>query len=154
MPNTGDYLFVDNTLDWAKVMNNWEGLTPEAFTIYLVNRFGDAFLVDLDGAVHMLDIGACNCKKVARSKGQFVALLNEHFGNWLMVNATDACVQHGMTLGQGECYGYKVPPFLGGKIDLGNIYVTKLADYHQKMGRIYQKIKDLPDGTTVQMVGE
>ena len=156
MANTGDYLIDLKTcpVDWARAMDGWEGLVPEAFSLYLVNRFGDAFVIAADGSVHMLDLGACNCQKVADDKDQFVDRMNENFENWLMVNATDKCVGHGMILGPGQCYAWRVPPFLQGKYAVENIYIAEISDYYETMSRIWRKTKDLPAGTMVEMKGK
>ena len=56
--NINDYLIDQRSKNWPQLLSGWGGTIPEAFTLWLVNRFGDAFLVVDDGSVHMLDAGA------------------------------------------------------------------------------------------------
>ena len=58
--NLRDYLIDQAGKDWAQLLCDWAPPLPLSFTLWLVNRFGDAFVVTEDGAVSMLDVGAGN----------------------------------------------------------------------------------------------
>ena len=62
-----DYLVDQNGIEWPKVLSSWSWLLPPKFTVWLVNRFADLFLVFPDGTVHMLDAGAGSLKMLADS---------------------------------------------------------------------------------------
>jgi len=42
----------------------------------------------------------------------------------------DRCVNAGITLAEGQCYGYRIPPLLGGEYTPENIYPTDIAQYY------------------------
>lgn len=48
-----------------------------------------------------------------------------------------------------QCASYKVPPILGGNEDLDNRDLTYNTVHWTMFGQIYQKVKDLPDGTPI-----
>lgn len=39
-------------------LRDWAWLLPSTLTVWLINRFGDLFVVLDDGTVHMLDVGS------------------------------------------------------------------------------------------------
>jgi hypothetical protein len=70
-----DYLIDQTEKDWGALLRDWVPPLPSSFTLWLVNRFGDAFVVsDDDGSVHMLDVGGGTLARVADNRG--VALLH------------------------------------------------------------------------------
>lgn len=48
-----------------------------------------------------------------------------------------------------ECFGYKVPLFLGGKDSLENYEVQDLEVYWHIQNQLFKKIKELPAGTKI-----
>jgi hypothetical protein len=113
-----DYLIDQQGKDCAKLLSCWAGTIPESFTLWLVNRFGDAFLVVDDGSVHMLDLGSGSFTHLANDRDHFAELLDvdDNASNWLMIPLVDASVRTLPPLQASECYGFKVPPMLGGDI--------------------------------------
>jgi hypothetical protein len=55
--SVADYLIDQSGIDWPKTLASWSWLVPPEFTLWLVNRFADLFIVLADGTVHMLDVG-------------------------------------------------------------------------------------------------
>ena len=45
-----DYLIDHIGFDWAHLLSGWERLLPTEFTVWLMNRFGDLFLILPSGA--------------------------------------------------------------------------------------------------------
>src|SRR4051812_19966820 len=62
-----DYLIDHEGFDWPGLLSGWSWLLPPEFAVWLVNRFGDLFLVPPDGTVLMLDVGAGTLTKLAGS---------------------------------------------------------------------------------------
>jgi len=62
----------------------------------------------------------------------------------------DHLTQSSMTLRVGQCYGYKIPPGLGGAYDISNFEVTDLDVHYTVLGQIFETIKDAPDGTKIK----
>jgi hypothetical protein len=119
-----------------------------------VNRFGDVFVVLEDRSVHLLDVGFGTINRLADSKDQFASRIDEgdNADRWLMISLVDRCAAAGKNLGPSQCYGYKIPPLLGGGYELENIEPTDLAVHYSLLSDIYEQTKDLPDGTPIEVV--
>lgn len=152
--NVNDYLIDQAGYDWSKVLADWHWILPSGFTIWLINRYGDLFIVLDDGAVHMLEVGGGNLSKVADNRNHFAELIDhtDNSNDWLMIPLVDKCVDAGLHLSAGQIYSYKVPPILGGDYTVDNTEVTDIEVHFSVLGQIQNKVKDLPDGTKVDRV--
>jgi len=148
-----DYLIDQAGKDWPTLLKDWMPPLPPAFTLWLVNRFGDLFVVTDDDAVHMLDVSAAAFKRVADNRDHFATLLDidANANNWLMIPFVDACRAANMPLRPNQCYGFKVPPLLGGKYELANIAPTDITVHYSLLADIYKQTKDLPEGTPIKV---
>jgi hypothetical protein len=149
-----DYLIDQSGKDSPVLLGGWGTWLPESFDLWLVNRFGDLFIVPPDGSVHFLDVGGCVITRVAESRSQFATRVGEgdNANIWLMIPLVDACVAAGSRPGTNQCYGYKVPPVLGGAYEIGNVELTDLAVHYGLLADIHAQTKDLPDGTKSRRV--
>ena len=148
-----DYLVEHGGKDWANLLSGWADLLPASFTVWLVNRFGDAFLIFDDGSVQMLDVGAGVVKRLAESRDDFTRQIDvdDNARNWLLIPLVDRCCASGLTLDKGQCYSYRIPPMLGGHYDLENTVALDLSAHYSVLGDIFSQTKDLPDGTPVHL---
>lgn len=130
--NVTDYLIDPANKDWSRLLAPWVPPLPPRFTVWLINRLGDAFVTDEAGAVLRLDVGAGTCLPVARGREHFAQLLDtaDNAESWLRMSAIDACRRAGMRLGAFECYGFRIPPTLGGGYELRNLVPTNLAIHY------------------------
>jgi len=146
-----DYLIDHREFDWRSFFAEWTWLVSNEFTVWLMNRFGDLFLVFDDGSVRMLDVGAGTLKQVANSRDDFRAQVDEenNANEWFMIPLIDQLVAGGVTLEEGQCYSYKKLPVLGGDYTVDNTCVLPVAEHYGAFGSIHKQIKDLPDGTEV-----
>lgn len=60
----------------------WSDILPAGSRILRTNLFGDAFLVDEAGAVHMLERAACSISQIASSEEQFWRKANDDEDGW------------------------------------------------------------------------
>jgi hypothetical protein len=152
--NIHDYLIDQNRKNWPALLAGWKDALPAAFTLWLVNRFGDLFVVFDDESVHMLDVGLGVRRRLADNREHFATLLRlgNNANTWLMIPLVDACVSAGMVLGATQCYGYKVPPILGGTYNVGNIAPIELNVHYMSLADLYRQTKHLPDGTPFRVV--
>jgi hypothetical protein len=148
-----DYLIDQEGQDWNALLADWHWLLPAEFTIWMVNRFGDIFLTIDDGSVWMLDVGAGSLERVADNREHFCQLIDEadNAAYWLLIPVVDRLVDAGMTLAPGKCYSYTIPPVMGGKHEIGNVWVAPLHEHYGLLASIHDQIKDLPDGTQVRL---
>lgn len=146
-----DYIIDHRGIDWPTLLRDWSWLLPPALTVWIMNRFGDLFIVLDDGTVHMLDVGGGTLKKVAESRNDFANKLDEgdNANQWLMIPLIDRLVARGVTLREGQCYSYRQPPVLGGDYAVDNTCVLPIPEHYSAYGSIHNQIKDLPDGTQV-----
>jgi hypothetical protein len=146
-----DYLIDHKGIDWPKALAGWSWLIPSKFTLWLVNRFADLFLVVPEGTVHMLDVGAGTLTKVAEDRNEFCIKIDDgdNANNWLMIPLVDELVAAGVRLQPGQCYGFKVPPVLGGEYAVENCGVLPLWDYLGAFASIHEQLQDVPDGSQV-----
>ena len=152
--NISDYLIAQPGKDWRRLLSGWLTALPARFTLWMVNRFGDLFVVLDDGSVHMLDVGIGRLKRVAEDRSHFSALMGvgDNANNWLMIPLVDACMAAGLSLGPNQCYGYKVPPILGGEYRVGNVEPTDLSVHYGLLADLYRQTRHLPDGTPIRIV--
>jgi hypothetical protein len=149
-----DYLIDQSGKDWPELLSGCLDTRRFSFAVWLVNRFGDVFAVFEDGSIHMLDVGIGEVERIADSRDHFAALINldDNANNWLMIPLVDQCVGAGLSLGNNQCYGYKVPPILGGLYTIENFELTDLSVHYLFLSDIYRQVKDMPVGTKIKLV--
>jgi hypothetical protein len=141
-----DYLIDHSGFDWPKLLSGWARLLPAKLVVWLMNRFGDLFLVYTDGSVHMLDVGVGTVNRIAQSRDDFGTQLDEgdNANQWLMIPLVDDLVAAGKVLKPGDCYGYVMPPILGGDYIVENTFVLSITEHYsfhaylQEQSRICQ----------------
>lgn len=149
-----DYLIDQSGHDWSAILSEWHWLLPSDLTVWMVNKFGDVIFVPDDRAVYLLDIGGGTTQQLANSRDDFCEQvdLDDNANNWLLISLTDQCVDAGLRLEPGQCYGFKIPPVLGGEYAVDNIEIRDLAVNSSLLAQIHLQIKDLPDGSKVNLV--
>ena len=116
-----------------------------------MTSFGDWFLEAEDGAIHFLDAVAGELRPIAGSQAEFEekANLQENLDDWFIAELVVLLRERGMNLKKGECYGYKLPPAVGGKMEVENIEATDLMVHQAVLGQILEQTKKLPPGTPI-----
>lgn len=150
-PGSRSNLIDPGSIDWSKVLANWSWIVPAEGKVWLVNRFADLFLIFPDGTVHMLDVGAGSLCKVAETKDDFLARADDgdNANNWFMIPLANQMVAAGIELKEGYCYGWKLPPVLGGQYTAENCVTLPVADYVGGYGSIHRQLQDVPDGQQI-----
>lgn len=152
--NVNDYLIHHAGFDWPELLAGWAEILPETFAIWLVNSFGDVFIIADDGSVHRLDVAVGKLDRLANTRDQFADLIDvpPNANNWIMIPLVDQCVRLGMSLEAGQCYGFKVLPLFGGEYEPENIAPIDLAQNYAFLADIWSQTKEMPDGTQVRLV--
>ena len=60
-----------------------------------------------------------------------------------MIPLVDQCVAAGLILAQDQCYGYKIPPILGGQYAIENVEPTDLSVHYSLLADIFRQTKRL-----------
>jgi hypothetical protein len=112
------------------------------------------FLIFEDQTVHMLDVSTGTLTRLADNRDSFSDAVDQgdNANVWLMLSLVDQCVSKGITLAENQCYGFKLPPILGGNYSVENIEPTDLSVYYSFMADISCQAKDIPNGTKVKIV--
>ena len=169
--DVNDYLIDHASFDWPKLLSSWAWFLDEEMEVqpWLMNRFGDLFFVDEVGVVLWLNINDGELTEVASNVDEFFELLeeddvpdedediededdaDESASSWFLMGFVDEVSEAGMKLGPNQCYGFKVPPILGGEYDITNVYVANVEEYWGFCGDIHSKLDGLPDGAEVEI---
>lgn len=146
-----DYLIDQKGQDWSTLLAPWHDKLPRTFTLWMVNRFGDLFIVLDDSSVWTLRLDEGKLERRTDSRDHFCELIdqNDNANDWLLIPLVDELVAAGVTLGPGECYGFAVPPVIGGEYKLKNIRRKELKEYYAFLADFYQQIDDVPEGSQI-----
>jgi hypothetical protein len=130
-PRTIDLAIPLDGLDTVRLLADWRWLVPEDFHPIHLSKFGHWFFASPDGRIHHLNIIEGSLLQVAKSRGQFEAMREDEQirNDWLQASLVLQCDAKGLLLKPSECYGWRVHPMVGGKIELENIQVFSLGDY-------------------------
>lgn len=155
--NINDYLIDQSGKEWVRLLRPWIPPLPVSFTLWLVNRFGDVFVVndDGDGSVSMLDVGLGSFTKVANNREHFAKLIDEgdNAANWLLIPLVDKCRAASIKPSPTQCYTFKLPPMLGGKYAIDNVAPIEIDVHYAFAAEIYRQNKDQPNRTMVRNIG-
>jgi hypothetical protein len=148
-----DYLIDHAGINWSAALNSWHWLVPREFTLWLVNRIADLFIVLPDGTIHMLDVGGGTLEKIAESRHEFCVRIDEedNANAWLAIPLVDKLEAAGVILAPGQCYAFKQLPILGGDYVAENFSPLSVGDWVASCGSIHEQLRDVPDGTHVSL---
>lgn len=151
-----NYLIDQSGKNWKAMLGDWIPPLPKSFTLWLVNRFGDVFVVDDegDGSVCRLEVGHGTFDRVAKSRDDFgkLADVGANAEKWFRLSFVDHCRASGLNLAPNQCYGFKVPPMLGGTYEVGNIEPLDIAIHYFLLAQIYKKTREVEAGMKVESV--
>jgi hypothetical protein len=142
------------TLDSERLLCYWRWLCPQSLTVINRNAFGDLFVRDEAGRVHMLDVGSGDFSLIAESVPEFAVLAKtpEKREEWFAERETKAAAERGLVPGPGQCIGF-YPPAVSVECEgLNSAYVTDLYDNVGWLGDMHMQIAMLPDGAKVRIV--
>lgn len=136
--------------DTPEMLACWEWLVGPDMHPLVMTKFGDWFLADPAGRVHWLDLLVGSCSQVADAVEEWQRLTaeEEQQNSWFMLPWCYRLHADGLVPGDGQCYGFKVPPKLGAPVELPNVEVANLMAYQVWMAEIAK----IPPGTTVSHI--
>lgn len=112
-----------------------------------VTAFGDVFFVALTG-IWFLDTLEGTLTRVCGSRQELAEILESDEGknHYLFAGFVQRAAREGMSLGAGECYGFKVAPILGGAVGFENVEKRSLPDSLHDAGQMHAQIRKRPEG--------
>jgi hypothetical protein len=138
-------------LDRASLLREWHWLIGPNRIPVLVTALGNVFVLDGgDGAVHVLDVGPGTLQQVATSADEFRARLRnkdfviEHFAPIIVMRMRE----RGKMLQQGQLYGFRTPPPLGGEYSADNLEPTDIEVHFSTLGQLHARAHAAAGGAT------
>jgi hypothetical protein len=131
------------------LLADWCWLIGDDVQLVVVSALGDLFLRDSEGHILWLDVGTARLTPVAESTEEFKRLMQqmEHVDEWFVPQLIGDLIATGKRLAAGQCYSYKVPPMLSGKMELENFEPVDLLVHCSMLGQVGRRIQHLPAGT-------
>jgi hypothetical protein len=136
----------------GRITEDWEWLIGTDKTVVMISAIGDMFLKENNQNIYWLDVGCGTLEMVATSIQEFEKKLTdyEQVNEWFMIDLITA-LRSGKKLNEGELYSYKKLPAIGGDYSVDNFEPTDIEVHFGFAAQIHQQIKDLPDGTEVNV---
>jgi hypothetical protein len=152
MRMTWNELVVDRaTIETEGLLDTWRWLVDASCQVILIGALGDLFVQNAIGQVFWLDAGWGQLTPVAKTADEFQQLLlqPENLDQWFVPQLVGDLLTSGKQLKPGECFGYQVPPVLGGAIAPENFEPIDVRVYFDLLGQIQQQVQALPDGKAI-----
>jgi hypothetical protein len=125
------------------LLNEWRWLLGRrSVRPVALSTFGDWFLEDKrTGEILFLDIGMGELELAAPSRNTWRRDCGRRRQDWLLAGQHALLLGRGLRLRPGECFGWKIPPCLGGSLLVENFEVTPLAAHQRLMAQLTRKMK-------------
>ena len=138
----------------ASLLEDWAWLVGDSASPILAGANGNLFYADTNagGRIRLLDAACSTVADVCLTWDDFgsVVTIPENANAWLTPQRVGDLIG---TLGPfpaGHCFGFKMPPCVGGTFDLENFEHTSLAIHFGLLGQIASQVQKLPDGTPIR----
>lgn len=140
-------------IDLDDILSCWQWRLADMKAVVTVSTLGDIFLIGQDDAVYWLQTDCGDLTKVAETLEEYEQFLGdeENIDNWFLPLLIENLLASGKLLKDNEVYSYKKIPVLGGEYSVDNIEPTDMSVHFAFSGQICEQVKDLPNGTTVNI---
>lgn len=131
----------------------WKKAYPqdvEQTTFFAVDAFGFPFGVSQD-AVVQLDPETGSLSPVAATLGELLEKVRSEPKNTIGLLAFEKWRQAGRELRLGQRLAPKIPFVMGGGKEIDDFYAADILERAAFNSHVYEQIKDLPDGATVEL---
>lgn len=136
--------------DISRALDSWDWLPIASKQPILVTAFGDIFLSAPDG-IWFLDTLEGKLNRVCQTREELSQILQTEDGenHYLFAGFVERAHREGLTLGDDQCYDFKVNPVVGGKIEFENIEPANFVVAVNMAGQLHEQVRDLPEGTPI-----
>lgn len=137
---------------YAEALSSWAWLDGLAgMTPVLANAFGDVFLQGPDGSFSFLDTVGGRLDQIWPDGATLQADINTPAAQdeYLMRGLVAAAQVAGLLAADGQVLSFKVPPVLGGALDLENLELADFVVAVNIAGQIHEQVNTLPPGTPI-----
>jgi hypothetical protein len=136
------------------VQREWSWAIGRPQKIFKWNRFGNVIVLDSYDEYHRIIPENLEAVKLGNEKELYEKFNNEEFlVDWRMDKLVHVARENLGELSENECYGFKIwPIFRDAGYGVENLMRKNMAEWISVSGSMGKQIKDLPDGTDVQIV--
>jgi len=133
------------------LLSDWRWLVGDDVQLVVISALGDLFLKGPQGEILWLDTGTARLTRIADSADEFKRLMQtDNADQWFVPQLVGDLIESGKVLTPGQCYSYKVPPMLNGKMEVDNFEATDLLVHFSMLGQIAKQTQNLPEGTKIR----
>ncbi len=136
------------------LLDAWTWLVGDAATPMLAAANGNMFYADgdADSQIRILDAACSTVRDVCERWDDFSSVITvmENANEWLTPQLVGDLINTLGALPAGHCFGFKVPPSVGGSFELDNFEHTSLPIHFGLLGQIAAQVRKYPDGTPIQ----
>jgi hypothetical protein len=142
-----------NKVDVQDITQAWLWKLQDQRRLFLISVVGDLFFIGNKDEVNWLDVGSGDLQTIAEDVDDFKQRLHdsENIENWFLESIVQELYKSGQTLADNEVFSYKTLPIMGGDYNVSNFAPTDMSVHFTLAGQIHEQIKDLPDGTQVNL---
>ncbi len=138
---------------FASALQSWEFLDFSGLRPLCTSPFGDVFF-EGNGGFWFLDMIGGKLTRVCSEGNELTRLLNSPEGrvDYLMAPLAAEADAGGIVPGPAEIYDFKIPPVLGGAVEVANLKVLDFMVAVNTVGQIHNQVRNLPPGTPISGV--
>jgi hypothetical protein len=139
--------------DWPELLADWKPLLPEGATPWLLTKFGELFVTQVDGKIGMLQVSGFQYQMVANDATDFREWLvdPDKMSEWFLAPLVDKLQASDRALGQDQCYSFIKPLGLQGALSIDNVMSIPIPEHFGCWGEVFRQLRDLPDGSQVEI---
>lgn len=138
--------------DWSELLSDWRPLFPSDAVPWLLTKFGEVFFEQSNKKIGMLQVSGFQYEVVAGDANDFDEWLEDPDKRveWFLAPLVERMEDEGKLIGEDSCYSFIRPLALGGTAVPENVMMIPIREHFECWGKVYQQVKDVPDGTQVQ----
>ncbi|MFO1514066.1 MAG: DUF1851 domain-containing protein [Verrucomicrobiota bacterium] len=142
------YVLPVSRTDWAELLVDWQPLLSPGYSLWLLTKFGEVFVIQPDGKVGMLQVSGFQYQVVAKDKTDFLEWLADpdKMAEWFLAPLVDRLEAAGRHLQPEQCYSFTIPLGLGGALTSENVMTIPIREHFRCWGEVFRQTKDVPDG--------
>jgi hypothetical protein len=132
---------------------SWSWVLSGALRVLAQNSFGNVLVELGDGSIWRVCPEDLDISKVAESEGGLAERWAdpEFQADWTVESWVEAAESALGRLEEGQCYGFKIWPVLGGTYEVENMAIKSMLEWLAVSGDAARQIKDLPPGAQVRL---
>ncbi len=132
---------------------NWSWALSGVTRVLAQNRFGNILVELSDGSIWRVCPEDLLASKVAGSEAEVAGLRTDQDfqADWTVDAWVEAAEPALGPLKEGQCYGFKIWPVLGGAYEVENMAIKSIVEWLAVSGDVGKQVKDLPPGAKIRL---